>query len=220
MATRLLILALTLLLATGDVALAGAWPREEGEAFVSAQVRQDADTLDDLPVINLYGEYGLTGRWTVGAKLDYALASEDITHVKAFGRWHMQNDGGSWQKAISLSVEGTEEDPYVSPAIHLGRGFDTAFGPGWLDVEVSASVSILDADVDLGGFALVGLKPHPRLMTMMALDVTPINSGTQVNVIPSVAWQYKQGKHLQLEWTHALDGIIKDEVAAGIWLEF
>ena len=220
MVVRLLFLSLMMLCGTGDRAHAGAWPREKGEVFVSGQVRQNADTLDDVPMISAYGEYGLTDRFTVGTKLDYALATKEFTHMKVFGRWHMQDSGGPWLAAISLAVEGTEDDPYVSPALHLGRGFDSAIGPGWLDVEVHANVSILEASVDVGAFALVGVKPHARFMAMMGLDVTPMDIGTQVVVIPSVVWQFKQGKHLQLEWTHALDGAIKDEVVAGIWLEF
>lgn len=220
MTPRLFICILAMLLATGDLASAGAWPREKGEAFVSGQVRQDADTLDHAPVVSLYGEYGLTDRWTVGGKLDYALATRDVTQMKAFARWHVPDSDGMWERALSLAIEGTADDPNVSPSVHLGRGIDTAIGPGWMDVELTATLSIQDAQVDYGLFALVGVKPSPRLMTMVALDVSTTDPGAQVNLIPSVAWEYKQGKHVQLEWTYGLDGAVKHEVAAGIWLEF
>ncbi|MCK0140435.1 hypothetical protein [Aliiroseovarius sp. F47248L] len=220
MAFRFLIYVLAMLFASGDLAHAGAWPRDKGDTFVSGQVRQDADTLDDAPVASVYGEYGLTSRWTVGGKLDYALATKNVTQIKAFARWHFADNGGPWKRAISLAIEETAEDPNVSPSFHLGRRIDTTFGPGWLDAELTATMSILDAQVDYSAFALVGVKPNPRLMIMVALDITTIDAGAQIDLIPSVAWEIKQGKHLQLEWTYGLDGAVKHEVAAGIWLEF
>lgn len=220
MVLRFFICVLPMLFASGDLAQAGAWPRDKGGAFLSGQARQNADTLDEAPVISVYGEYGLTDRWTIGGKLDYALASNDILQMKAFARWHLPNSDEPWQKAVSLAVEGTKDDQYVSPSFHLGRGIETAIGPGWLDIELTTTLSVLDAQMDYSAFAQIGVKPSQRLMTMVALDVTGIDADAQIDLIPSVAWEYKQGKHLQLEWTYALDGAVKHEVAAGIWLEF
>ncbi|GHF04569.1 hypothetical protein GCM10016455_27290 [Aliiroseovarius zhejiangensis] len=214
------LLALALLVVSGDPVHAGAWPREKGEGFVSGQVRQDVDTPEDAPTVSIYGEYGLSDRWTIGGKLDYALAVRDIARMKAFARWHVPDDGGPWRKAIGFAVEGTEDDPQAVPSLHLGRGFDTAIGPGWLDMELAANVSILEERVDYSAFAQIGVKPTPRLMTMVALDVTRMDAGAQVDLTPSVVWEYRSGKHLQLEWSSALEGAVKHEIAAGIWLEF
>ncbi|WP_289069380.1 hypothetical protein [uncultured Aliiroseovarius sp.] len=220
MMARLPVFALALLIATGDLAHAGAWPRDKGDAFASGQLRIDAHQPDRPPDLSVYGEYGLTDQWTVGGKLEYERATKNITDIKAFGRWHVPDQDGPWQKALGVSVEGTPDAPFVTPSMHLGRGVDTPLGPGWLDVQMTAKTSILNAQADFGAFGLFGVKPFKRLMTMMALDVSAAQGGPQADVIPSLAWQYMPGQHLSVEWTHAIAGAVKDQVAVGLWLEF
>ncbi|WP_371170355.1 hypothetical protein [Aliiroseovarius sp. 2305UL8-7] len=199
---------------------AGAWPREDGTAFLAGHVRQDTDNTDDKPVISLYGEYGLTPQWVVAAKLEYDLQEEEVAYAKLAGRWHFPDAAGALRKALSFGMEGSKDEQFLTPAIYFGRGFETRLGAGWFDVELNAKLSTETWDAEYGAFALVGLKPHRKIMTMMGLDVKSGRDQRQVNVIPSLAWQYTPGRHVHLEWTHALAGDNIDEVAAGLWLEF
>lgn len=220
MMVRILVLALGVLLFCNDPALAGAWPRAKGDSFVSAHVSSETESPTDITLVSGYGEYGLTNRFTLGGGLDYDVTQKDIPFAQIFGRWHFPDSEGALRKALSLGIEGNEENQFLTPAFHLGRGFETALGPGWLDVEFSAQVSTDTWGSDFGAYALVGLKPHKRVMTMMALDVLTVGDSVQINAIPSVAWEFGDGRHMHLEWTRAVEGAIKDEVALGLWLEF
>lgn len=220
MKTRLFILALAMVVASCGMLEAGAWAREDGTTFLSAQVRQDMERPKTDPTVSIYGEYGLTTAWTLGGKLEYSYEIKEFRHIAVFGRWHVQDDHSNWSKALGFTIKGTVDDPYASPAIHLGRGFETRFGPGWLDVEVDATFSLNTGAAELGAFALAGLKPHPRVKTMMALDLLLAQDGNRLDAIPSVAWQFDEGKHIHLEWARGIAGGTKDEVALGLWLEF
>ena len=220
MILRSFALSIALFFGVSSPGFSGAWPREDGTTFVAGHIRQNTDNTEELPVIALYGEYGLNTSWTLGAKLEYAFQEEEVSYAKLLARWHFSDAGGALRKALSFGVEGNKDEVFLTPAVHLGRGFETRFGDGWLDLELNAKLSTQTWDVDYGAFGLVGLKPHRRIMTMMGLDVKMEKDQTQVNVIPSVAWQYTPGRHVHLEWTHAVSGTEINELAAGLWLEF
>ncbi len=88
-----------LLLTSPAEALAGAWARGEGKAFVSSKVALTPGGWEELePTFALYGEYGLTSRLTLGTSYDkldppYSLA-------KLFARWNLTASDASWQIAL------------------------------------------------------------------------------------------------------------------------
>ncbi len=117
---RALLLVLLLTLPAG--ALAGAWARGEGKAFVSGKVAlTPGDWEEPEPTIALYGEYGLTPRLTLGASLDkldppYSLA-------KLFARWNLAESDATWQIALEAgggiefddTALGFEKVPFWRP---------------------------------------------------------------------------------------------------------
>ncbi len=112
-------LILCLGLAWPGPALAGAWARGAGEAFVSLKGAAAPRSRDEMkPTFALYGEYGLTPRLTLGASYDKLDAP--LSLAKVFGRWNLTAPEATWQIALEAGA-GVEFD-------------DTALGFGRIDV--------------------------------------------------------------------------------------
>ncbi|WP_424944452.1 hypothetical protein [Aliiroseovarius crassostreae] len=210
---------LTCLLATP--ALSGAWPRGDGNVFLSFHAVQDDLNWAERPSFAAYFEYGLTDQWTLGAKLEYDFQSEEFTEGELFARWSFAPGDGPWQKAVSLTVAGLGDQQHrLIPAFHLGRGFDTRWGNAWTDLTFKADLPLQDGDKALGVVGQLGLKPHDRLMTLFSVDVFASETETYTKLIPAVAWQIRPGKHLHLEWSETVDPVPAGKLSLGLWMEF
>ncbi|MCK0140945.1 hypothetical protein [Aliiroseovarius sp. F20344] len=220
MRIRWIILSLPFLSVTPVQAMAGAWPREKGEVFVSAMATQDTDQLQGYPIGTAYVEYGLRHNITVAGKITYDFAVLEATEYELSARWHFPDNDKPLKKAISLTLAGPVEDPRVEPRFHFGYGFDSPFGAGWADLEVYASVSTQGLETDYGGYGVLGLKPHDRLMAMLGVDVMVTPDKTFVKAIPSVAWELNPNRHLTMQYTRGLQGIEESEFGMGLWLQF
>ena len=220
MLVRLLILFCFALTATVYQASAGSWPREQGEVFLSVSAKQDTDRLQDYPLGTAYVEYGLRNNITVSGKVSYDFAILEATEYELSVRWHFPETDQPLRTALSLTLAGPAEDPRVKPAVHFGRGFDTAFGSGWADLELYASLSAEGRETEYGGFGMLGLKPRDRLMMMLGVDVMMTPDQTFLKAIPSVAWELCEGRHLTVQYTKGLLGTNESELGLGLWLQF
>lgn len=220
MLVRLFVLSLTVLISTSLQAVGGAWPREKGQVFLSLAATQETDRLDENPTLSVYGEYGLRHNITVAGKITYDFALEEVTDYEISGRWHFPDNGNPLRTALSLTLVGPTDDVRVEPGVHLGRGFETPIGPGWLDVELFASFSTEGDATEYGGFGVLGVKPHDRLMTMFGVDVLVTPDDTFVKAVPQLAWELKPGRHLNMQYSKGLSGTDESELGLGLWLEF
>ena len=220
MLVRVLILCACGMFATVSQSLAGAWPREQGTVFLSVTAAQDADQLQGYPRGTAYAEYGLRHNITLSGKVTYDFAIAEATEYKLSARWHLPVNDQPLRKALSLTLAGPTEDPHIEPALHLGRGFDTPFGSGWADVELFASLSTEGGATEYGGFGVVGVKPHDRIMAMMGVDVLLTPDQTLIKAIPSIAWELSEGRHLTAQYTKGLRGSDDSEIGLGMWLQF
>lgn len=201
-------------------AFAGAWPREEGATFVAIQLRSGVDDLDREPVGSAYLEYGLRRDLTVGAKVEYDFTQKEVIHTELFGRWHLTESSFPLRAALGLAVEGFEGKERLSPSLHLGQGFDTQLGPGWADVALSVDTPFDQWAPRFSAFAQLGMKPHEQWMTMLSLNVERLDGETQLKALPAIAWEISDGQHLNVEYSHVVEGIARSEVSLGLWLEF
>lgn len=202
-------------------AFSGAWPRGDGDVFLSFHTSQDTDKLDTYPLVSLYAEYGLTAAWTIGGKVEYDTQNLVFSQGEVFARWHFPSNNSPYAKALSLTVSGLEgENLHLVPAFHIGRGFDTKLGGGWFDAKLNADIPVSEGATGYGLFAQVGLKPTDRLMTMLSIDVFTDDSETFAKIMPAVAWQLRKGHHVHLEWMQTVTPVQNSKISLGYWLEF
>ncbi len=118
-------------------AWAGAWPREAGRGFVAVSSEfggfDVAEDIGDLEVFNnLYLEYGLTERLTLGLDIGHKIGFDPNTRV--FARLPLwQSAGQALAVEASLGVEGAVT--LYALGLNYGRGFDLAGTPGWFGVD-------------------------------------------------------------------------------------
>ncbi len=102
------IVLLLLLIQAPAPALAGAWPRGEGEAFVSIKGAAAPGPWFDLdPSFALYAEYGLGPRLTLG--VSYDKLSPPFSLAKGFVRRNINAPDATWQVALEAGA-GVEFD--------------------------------------------------------------------------------------------------------------
>lgn len=220
MRIRWIILFLLTVSVTPAQVRAGAWPREKGELFMSVMAKQQTDQLQGYPIGTAYVEYGLRHNITVAGKITYDFSVLETTEYELSARWHFPDNDAPLKKAISLTLAGPVEDPRIEPRFHLGYGFSTPFGSGWADLEVYASVSTQGLAPNYGGYGVLGLKPHDRLLTMLGVDVMMTPDKTFVKAIPSVAWEMKPNRYLTVQYTRGVQGVQESELGMGLWLQF
>lgn len=220
MLVRAFILACIAVITATVQAAAGAWPREQGEVFLSVSAEQDSERLQDYPRGTAYVEYGLRHNITVSGKIRYDFMILEPTEYELSARWHFPESDRPLRKAISLTFAGPKDDPRIESAFHLGRGFDTPLGSAWADLELYASVSTEGYETEYGGFGTIGLKPHDRVMTMLGVDVMETPGRTFVKAIPSIAWEMREGRHLTVQYAKGLQGNEESELGLGLWLQF
>lgn len=139
---RVFLLPATLMLMPG-LAIAGPWPRAEGDVFLSFSVERDR--FGDA-YAGIYGEYGMSARQTLGFQLGYSR--EEISALfwlqRAFergpDRWSLWSGGGGFRRdgrVLPLAVIGAA----------WGRGLDKVPllegipGGGWLAVEAQVKLA-------------------------------------------------------------------------------
>lgn len=220
MVIRCLTLACLAILYLTQGAEAGAWPRGDGAGFLQLQLRQPTTGLAEAPIASAYLEYGLTPSVTAGGKMEIDLDAGTLSSGMLFGRWHFTSDSFPFKSAVEIAVEGNEDRLWVTPTLHLGKGFDTAFGPGWIDTTLSTDLFADGNSTAYTGFAQIGFKPADRLLTMMGIEAMYQSGQSQVKLIPSIAWEFGEGRHLTGSYTHTRKGDTLDELSLGLWLNF
>ena len=121
-----IVVGLLLLLSSGAPALAGAWPREQGELFISAGGNFWLSDGSQLPVYydpTVYAEYGLTDRITLGLDMHtadkgrigsaFVFAQVPIGRRDGPNKWALDLPGGKrhlGESALECAIRETEEE--------------------------------------------------------------------------------------------------------------
>ena len=136
------LLTVFILLFSPGLLAAGAWPREEGQVFVSFGGNFLLSDGAQLPVHydpTLYLEYGVSTELTLG--LAYHKAAQDrVDAGMIFMRLPFGPNTGADHFAFSLGVgartdRDTADEALLQGGLHWGRGFDE----GWFSVDYTAT---------------------------------------------------------------------------------
>ncbi|WP_407492034.1 hypothetical protein [Pseudooceanicola sp. MF1-13] len=169
-----IILAFWIWILTIGAAVAGPWPRGDGQHYLSFALSQDVDA--GQPWQSLYHEWGVTDRTTLilrqGTSFDgkvnlLAAISRDI--------W----PGRRVKLAWSLGAGLHENDPAAMAGLSVGRSFQIAGRAAWLATEFQAlatrKVIVGTTEVTVGVTTARGIKFYGQLSSRHFLhDPAPV----------------------------------------------
>lgn len=225
-----------------SAALAGAWPRGEGNVFTALSLESTYDrsalTWDDPEeepplarnYLKFFAEYGLTPRYTLGIELEQDYLFTQRQGI-AFVTGALSPAGAPTQIAVELGVgqrngrfgeNGSEDsEPLLRPAFYLGHGFETRFGPGWTaadlktEYRVDTEESVYKLDLTLG------VRPDDRTLYYVQLQNNKYpNTDFAVRLLASRVSQLNRFMWLE---TGLIAGLKTDDsfgIKIGIWAEF
>ncbi len=218
-----------LLVVLAGPALAGAWPREPGGVFLSLRIEDDG-------AASLYGEYGLSRRVTLGGQVSTDERHEpddrlDLPpprdgRISAFTRLALGPLEATNRFAFSFGVSvppdtvGMATRQRLEAGLHWGRGFESALGGGW----ATATARLLrdpDEDrpiTDLSG--LVGIRPAPGTMAMLALSRWRDDDGTYWKLAPSAGYELRPKLWLVPQVTRTFGDATETRTSLSLWLSF
>ena len=206
-----------LLILLAGQAEAGAWPRAEGETFLSFSVEADpTDTGDGFAA--LYAERGLAGGLTAG--LDIGGHQTDMTKAVVFLRWPVGRDDARSKTALEMGLGHAGDGFALRPGLSWGRGIDWGKTPGWLSVETQAVLfedfnSLWKADLTLG------LKPRPRNKIMLQLQAAlPSDRSAYLKLAPAWVHEIGDGRHVEIGVTAGIWESEDLRLKLGLWHRF
>jgi hypothetical protein len=227
---RAAIAGLTLLVATE--ASAGAWPRAEGETFLSfgytltTGARTLVGAMQDVRSYgSVYAEHGVTERLTVGLEAGYGTGADGtVAAALAFARLPVWS-AGNHRVAADLGLGWLEDEDgpqrRVRPGLAWGYGFESRWGGGWLGIEASAELRLPSRDVAWKADFTAGLKPNDDWMVIMQVQTGRYpDDGPLVRLAPSVVRRLGSRAHLQLGVIGSVVGDDAVGVKLATWLTF
>jgi len=222
-------------------AKAGPWAQAQGEAFLSFGIGSETSRialasgagLSLQNSLDLYGEYGLGRRLTLGGALSYSQSS---TLRTAFLRFTGTAPDATWQAAVEIGAtlhasDGAQDRNYGRLGLSVGRGF----GPGgdhwamplrhqggWVVAEAVGLFELDDSDETVwqvsGTFGL-SLSDTTRVSVQLLAEEWP-GSDLTVTATPSVIFSLPRGRAVQLAGTIDLEGSDNVGLRLSIWQEF
>lgn len=218
------ILSLTLLapFMPAQKAEAAAWPREEGQHFLTLSYESTVDGPDFGSYASLYYEYGLTEKLTFGVDVGKNSNIDQISGI-AFLRYPLDLTRGVDVFAIELGVGGAERDGSTSaalrPGFSWGRPIEGPWGAGWLGIE--SSYAFYD---DGGGLGKVdgtfGINHDNGSLTILKLEyAAPLDGRSTFAFAPSHALKISEKTFLEFGVSHEFDQSVS-KAKVGFWLRF
>lgn len=230
---RALLVSLILLFSAG-AAVAGAWPRERGETFLSFGQSVSSGTpallapdLSFRSYTSVYAEYGLTERVTLGFDGAYGWGPEaDLWTGLAFARWPIARSSSGDRFAVDLGLGRRVDsedggDTRARLGLAWGRGFEIGWGQGWMGVESSAERLIPANDTLYKADFTIGLKPGDDWMLIFQVQsgLYP-EADPLVRVAPSVVRRLGEHMHAQLGADTTVTGERSYGVKLSTWISF
>ncbi|SIO46175.1 hypothetical protein SAMN05444722_2312 [Rhodovulum sp. ES.010] len=201
--------ALALWLAAAPLAQAGAWLREDGAALLSFshEITQPREGGDTFGYSTLYGEYGLTGRVTVGFDIGKGDASSDWTAL-LFLRTGRELGRLPGRVALELGVgaAGIREigtEAVLQPALSWGHSFETGLGWAWVNLDAKGLFHLApSSEADPGTIAGLPLAMREGVKLDLALGLNlddrtrltletrferPVDGDDTLRLVPGIA---------------------------------
>lgn len=211
-------LALVLLPWCASTALAGAWPRERGQVFLSfsSQVEERDENGISRQSYGFYAEYGARERLTLGLDVngDALRMSKEI----AFLRWSSGPADRPLKLAFELGAGTVEDETALRPGLALGRGFEIGKRHGWLNADLRA---IFNGDTTFETDLTAGLALNPRTLAIVQLQAGAPEAGrSYLRLAPSLVRELRPGMQLELGLVAPLSGGGERGVKLGLWRRF
>ncbi|EPX86727.1 hypothetical protein [Salipiger mucosus] len=219
---RVLLLSLAPALVAG-AALAGAWPRPQGETFVSTAARfswpQRIETwLSYRPTLawySLYAEHGLTDRWTLG--LDLGRSERGTGKAFAFLRYPLRDRDRGPKISAQLGIGQKFGQPALQPGLSLGLGLEN----GWLAADGLAEIRTRSAMIDLKLDLTWGLKfDSGRMLILQMQTGAPALAEPFARLAPSMVFPLTDTFKAEVGGMYGLRGDEHMGVMFGLWAEF
>lgn len=203
----LLLLAGTICLAAAPAAQAGAWLREKGGGMLDAAYEYSKTSTGSWGYVSLYGEYGLTPRFTIGLDAGSGDGGDDwkaLLYLRT-GR-EIGALPGRVAIELALGAAGTpagQAEGVIRSGLSWGNSFETELGWAWVNIDAKGEFR-LGPDVDnfdattgyvpwelSEGYKLdltLGLNAGRRTQLVMEIRAEDPSKGAQkMRIVPSVA---------------------------------
>ncbi|MEM1430485.1 MAG: hypothetical protein AAGG09_13610 [Pseudomonadota bacterium] len=213
---------------------AGAWEREEGTGFASFSYNLPTDSEEAQEgTVSAYFEYGLPWRLTAGANLDQRPIGPHALEV--FLRRNVNAPDAELQVAIEVGFEialdahmdettgairYTADPGQPTLALHIGRGFASQLGYGWVDARLGLNFPTDDIEYSGEIDATIGLSVSERAFMTFEVwhDFTRERSVT--SLVPGAGYRLTDRFALTAKYIYDADDVASDSVEIGAWIEF
>ncbi len=205
----------------GD-ASAGAWPRGEGETFLSLSYQPDIAGTGDSNYVSAYYEYGATTKLTIGVDGGYQATNSDAGAV-FFARYPIGATDGVNVFAVELGLgtamsNGTTVS-LVRPGLSWGRGYNLGAVSGWMGVE--SSYAFKSDETLLGKVDTTFGVSHPDgSLSIMQLQFSrPSDADSSFAIAPSYVAKLNDAVFLEMGASYeAFRG--RQGLKIGVWFSY
>ena len=222
-----IVLIIMLLFATAPPAVAGPWPRAQGQTFLSfgTNFSTPKDTIgtDVQNSHSIYVEHGLRNDITLG--FDGNGSAIDSFSAKTFLRFPVLRQSKTHLFSVQIGggarTNAGVDEWMIHTGASWGRGFETPIGFGWATIDAQVNYLFAIDDTIAKSDITVGLKPMKRLKVMVQLQAGKYpGSDAYARLAPSIAWELKPGAHIEIGAQYGIYN--EDRIGArfGTWLEF
>ena len=217
-------LALSLVLASAQIAQAGPWLREKGKGFaaLSGTITQEKDAAGSG-----YVEYGLRENITLGADLFYGIdrTLQQSGSGIVFLRFPLSAPDATHKWAWHIGLGARSQNYTITPAIEAGlswgRGIRLGARYGWVVIDSSLNIpgSALERRIKLDGTIGLGFTDH--LKGMAQIFVTHQDGEVFAKAAPSLVVGLGQSPYsVQIGVESPIAGGGDRQLKLGVWLEF
>jgi hypothetical protein len=207
-------------LALPQPALAGPWPRAQGEGFLSFTSSLPAALRSRPDRMEAYAEFGLRPRLTLAAGLEFRPAAK---RLDLLARWHPPDLPLGLVWGIGLGLRLTPDDSVRHRAmlgLDLGHGFQTGMGNVWTRAGIRLLAGRgpdgMERDLDLS--AQIGLR-RGAWIGMVGLTQYRNRWGNQTRLRPALGYEVSPRLTLTGEAVLA-PGIGYETLRLSLWSRF
>jgi hypothetical protein len=213
-------------------AASGAWPRAEGEKFLSARTDFNVNDMGAPIAASVYGEYGLRNRITLIGQFSSADAPWLGSRASLSVQYALSPEHWRHKFAISGGVSAPPDtmglmlDTQIETALHWGLGFESRYGPGWATITARVLQPIAlqpstDTKIITDVYGVVGVRPQEGWMTMISTSRYENSDGVTWKVSPSMGYELREKAWIVPNVTREFGGG-DDQTTLGlaIWLTF
>ena len=210
-------------------ALAGPWPRQQGEIFVSVSYHAatDAVALWNLQLMppetytGIYAEYGLTPRLTFG--LDGGFSEDGAYSAIVLARYALGDPDAAMRYAVSLGAgrSGPPHETQVQIGAHVGRGLQLGERTGWASLDMAGIHRLDSSDFAAKADLTMGLNLSDTWTAILQLQAGQYaGSAAYLRIAPSLVRTIGPRLKMELGLTGEVQGSRQVGAKLATWISF